>query len=92
MPTNPTQFPLPTVHMNGTGLQTLREDYDLADDKFQDFLDAWQKMEFNARDYYVNGPEHWQKATEARQEINKALRHLKAYLDAHREYLYSIDR
>jgi hypothetical protein len=78
--------------MNGTGLKTLREGYDLADDKLHDFLEAWQRMEFNARDYYTQGPEHWQKATEARQEINAKLREVKGYLDAHREHLYSIDR
>jgi hypothetical protein len=83
---------LPLVHMNGTGLKSLTEDYDLIDDKLHDFLESWQKMEFNARDYYPLGPEAWTKAVEARQEINKKLREVKAYIDAHREHLYSETR
>ena len=83
-----TEIQLPLVHMNGTGIKTLTEDYDAADDKLHDFMETWGKMEFNARDYYPHGPEAWTKALEARQEINAKIREIKNYINAHREHLY----
>ena len=79
---------LPLVHMNGTGIKTLTEDCDNASDKLRDFVDTWERMEFNARDYYPHGPEAWTKARDARDAINQKLRDVKDYIDAHREHLY----
>lgn len=83
-----TDLILPLVHMNGTGIKTLTEDYDAADDELRDFIDAWEKMEFNARDYYPHGPEAWTKARDARNAINAKICEIKQYIDAHREHLY----
>jgi hypothetical protein len=74
--------------MNGTGIKTLTEDYDNASDKLRDFVDTWERMEFNARDYYPHGPEAWTKARDARDAINAKIREIKQYIDAHREHLY----
>jgi hypothetical protein len=79
---------LPLVHMNGTGIKTLTEDYDNAGDKLRDFVDTWERMEFNARDYYPHGPEAWTKARDARDAINAKIREIEQYIDAHREHLY----
>jgi hypothetical protein len=83
---------LPLAHMNGTGLKSLREDYDLADDTLDNFIAAWERIEFNARDYYPLGPDAWTSALESRQAINRKLREVKAYIDAHREHLYSQEK
>ena len=82
------EIQLPLVHMNGTGIKTLTEDYDAAGEKLRDFIDTWGEMEFNARDYYPHGPEAWTKARDARDAINAKIREIKQYIDAHREHLY----
>jgi hypothetical protein len=79
---------LPLVHMNGTGIKTLTEDYDNAGDALHTFIDAWERMEFNARDYYPHGPEAWTQARDARDAINAKIREIEQYIDAHREHLY----
>lgn len=78
---------LPTIHLNGTGAQTLRDHYERADDALYEFIEAFQAIEFNARDYYVDGPEAWGKAVEARQEINRNICEIQYYIDAHRDGL-----
>jgi hypothetical protein len=79
----------PTVHMNGTGFDMLWEGYDAADDKLIELRDAFGQIEFNARDYYVQGPDAWNKAVEERQAINQKIRDIKDYLDEHRQALDS---
>lgn len=83
--------PLPLVHLNGTRKKTLLDGYDQAADKLHDFIEAWGGIEFNARDYYPNGPEAWTAARDARDEMNRHIRAVREYLDAHREHLYSFD-
>ena len=87
-----TDLQLPLVHLNGTGIKTLTEGYDDADDTLQGFIDSFGSIEFNARDYYPLGPEAWEKAVDARSEINQKIRDIKDYLDAHRAHLYSSAR
>jgi hypothetical protein len=87
-----TDLTLPIVHLNGTGIKTLTEDYSAADDALHSFIDAFGNIEFNARDYYPHGPDSWGKAVDARQEINQKIRDIKDYLDAHRAHLYSSKR
>lgn len=55
---------LPTVHMNGTPARMLLEGYDTAMEKLQDAMDAMSAIEFNARDYYVQGSDAFEKARE----------------------------
>ena len=80
---------LPLVHLNGTSVSDLREGYDNAAELLRDFLDAYGRIEFNARDYYPHGPDAYTKARDQRDAINLKLREVREYLDAHREYLYS---
>ena len=79
---------LPTNHSNGTSIRMLLEGYDPAAEALTDFIDAWGKIEFNARDYYVNGPECWPKALAEREEINRKIRDVRDYIQGIREYLY----
>lgn len=82
--TQETTLTLPTVHMNGTGYKTLSEDYEQADDAFRDFIKAFGKIEFNARDYYVQNPRAYAKARDERNAINLKILEIKTYIDAHR--------
>jgi hypothetical protein len=81
--------PLPTIHLNGTSRETLAEGYDAAEDALYDLIQAFGGIEFNARDYYVQGPTAWTAAVEARQEINRKIRDIREYIHAHRELLHS---
>ena len=79
---------LPLVHLNGTAIKTLMEDYDAADDALREFIKAWAKIEFNSRDYYPLGNHAWSEASDVRVEMNKKIREIKEYIDAHLAHLY----
>ena len=49
----------PTLHMNGTGYRMLIEGYENARQAVREALEALAKIEFNARDYYVQGDRPW---------------------------------
>lgn len=80
------QFPI--IHNNGTGRQMLQTDYDAAAEKLREFTEAFQGIEFNARDYYVKGPDAFTQAQEERREMFSHIRALDCYLTAIREHLY----
>lgn len=80
---------LPTLHSNGTSQKMLADGYDLAADKLYDFAKAWGAIEFNARDYYVQGPDAWTAALEEREAVNAKIREIKNYLDGMREHLHA---
>jgi hypothetical protein len=80
---------LPTIHLNGTSRKDLQESYDAVDDALHKLMDAWGRVEFNSRDYYVQGPEAFPKAQDERWAMANRIRELKEYVDAHREHLYS---
>ena len=50
-------YPLPTVHLNGTGKKRLLKDaeklHDALHDAYESVSDALQDSEFHGRDYYV---------------------------------------
>ena len=79
-----TDYPLPLVHSNGTGFKTLSEDYEIAADKLEEFIDAWANIEFNARDYYVIDSDAYSKARDKRDEMNARIRAIKEYILQHR--------
>ena len=68
--------PLPTIHMNGTSPEMLRDEYADARTKIADAHEKLASVEFNGRDYYPQGPEAW---TAAQDQYRK---HLKALSDA----------
>lgn len=79
--------PLPTVHMNGTSHKMLTQDYEDAYYALKTFTKAFGHIEFNARDYFVQGPEAWPAAAEARIEMNEKIRDLVKYIEDHLENL-----
>lgn len=80
---------LPTIHMNGTGRETLQRDHDEANARLGYFLEAWGEMTFHSRDYYVQGPDAWPAALEERQEINRKIADIRQYIQEHREHLHA---
>jgi hypothetical protein len=85
-----TTHTLPIVHMNGTSLEELTRGYDAIDDALESLKDAMSQLEFNARDYYLGGPEYWEKARDERLEVNGHVRAIMEWVGAHRSHLYSI--
>jgi len=49
----------PTIHSNGTSPEMLRRGYEDARVAVGKALEALEKIEFNARDYYPQGPGAW---------------------------------
>lgn len=75
---------LPTVSpLSGT--PALDADYALALFALQDAIKAFNKIEFNQRDYLTQSD--WDKAVEQRADIRAKLASAEAYLDTHLEHL-----
>lgn len=64
---------LPTIHMNGTPAKMLLEGYDELSFALLSAQDAFGKVEFNARDYYPQGPDAWGKARDEWTELQSQL-------------------
>jgi hypothetical protein len=82
-----TTTPLPTVHRNGTSRTDLAIGWNSAGKALRDFIKAYEQIEFNSRDYYVQGPEAWSVALEHRREMNLKIRELMDYVDDHCSHL-----
>lgn len=74
---------LPTVHLNGTGRKMLAEGYQRAYVAVQDAIRAFNEIEFNARDYYVQSDGAWPQARTERDCAASHLHQAHAYLEAH---------
>ena len=83
----PTTTPMPTVHMNGTSHKMLTEGYEDAYDALKTFTKAFGRIEFNARDYYVQEPNAWNDAVDARIDMNEKIRDILKYVEDHLESL-----
>lgn len=89
MTLTPRSYTLPSIHLNGTGKATLKEETHRAYRSVCDTLDVFCDITCNARDYYPQGPDAY---TRARQERDEALEHfgaIKQYLEAHLLHLSS---
>ena len=71
----------PTVHLNGTGFLNLWTEYENVAKAHRELERAFDRVEFNARDYYVQGPDAWTKARDERFAIQQKMRDIKDYLD-----------
>lgn len=47
---------LPTIHLNGSSPERLRDDYSTARNAVRAALRAVESIDFNGRDYYPQGP------------------------------------
>ena len=78
-------YPLPTVHLNGTGREMLSKGYSKAEHWVHVAIQSMAEIEFNARDYYVKGDGEFAKARAKRDEMLAKLREVREYLFAHME-------
>jgi hypothetical protein len=78
---------LPTIHLNGTSAKTLLAGYDAAYDALHAFQNVMREIEFNARDYYVDGPGSWEAACYARVAINQKIKDIETYITTHMMYI-----
>lgn len=76
---------------DGTGRQTLFDDYDLAEEKLRAFVGSFEAIEFNARDYYPQGEHAFLEAKEDRIVIEQKIHDIKKYLERHKEHIYHSD-
>jgi len=73
----------PTIHSNGTSHRELWAGYEAAYEAVRAAQDALGKIEFNARDYYVQDSEAYSKARDHRIEQLQALKSVEDYLLQH---------
>jgi len=73
----------PTIHLNGTSAKDLWQGYEAAYDAVRAAQEALGKIEFNARDYYVQDADAFTKARDHRNEQRQALANVEEYLLQH---------
>lgn len=77
---------LPVVHLNGTGKNTLTEEYQLAFDKLKEAIEAFNKTTFHQRDFYVSddaASSNYYSAQALRWKMQMIYKILADYLYAH---------
>lgn len=84
-----TDFTLPTLHLNGTGRNVLLAGYKDAYHCICTAHAAFSVIEFNARDYYVQGPDAYTRARTERYRMCNLFHELKHYLETHLAHLTS---
>lgn len=73
----------PTIHLNGTSAKDLWAGYEAAYNAILAAQEALGKIEFNARDYYVQDADAFTKAQDHRYEQRQALAQVEEYLLQH---------
>lgn len=76
-------FPLPTIHLNGSPRERLLADYHTAHKLLNAAADAFGDIDFNARNYYVQGDYAFNAARTERDRMREHFRALQQYLEAH---------
>ena len=79
---------LPTIHLNGTGAKSLAAGYDAAYDALRAFHNKMAEIEFNARDYYVDGLGSWEAACDSRVAINQKIKDIETYITTHMMHIH----
>lgn len=87
----PHDFPLPIVHANSTPIKKLHDGYENAHQALEEFIKAYDAIDFNPRDYCPQGPDPWSTAWEearnARMQRNTEIRRIRNYLQSHITHL-----
>ncbi len=72
---------VPTIHLNGTSKERLLIDYEKAHRAVNTAMDTLNQIEFNARDYYVQGPLAWSEAVQEMRVRFSMLAQIKSELE-----------
>jgi len=86
-PTMDRDYPLPTVHLNGTGRKALSDEYMAAYQAARRAFDALCDATCNARDYYTQSDNAYIQARSERDRQLENLRDLIRYIEAHVAHL-----
>ena len=81
MPAATTAYALPTIHLNGTGAQSLEEEYRAVRQAVSAAGDALAAATCNARDFYPQDPSAWQRARDERAEAFRLLQLVSDYAE-----------
>lgn len=73
---------LPTIHLNGTGAKTLLEEYTALAEAIESATTALERATCNARDFYPQGNDAWNRAKDERREMFQKLEDLQGYASA----------
>jgi hypothetical protein len=76
---------LPTIHLNGTGANTLLGEYSAAHVAIEAALDALAAATCNPRDFYPQEPGAWERARAEREEAMRQLKQASDYAAAWQE-------
>jgi len=72
---------LPTIHLNGTGADSLYAEYRAVRKAITAAADALAAATCNARDFYPQDPGNWQQARSEREEAFKLLQQVSDYAE-----------
>ncbi|CAB4186567.1 hypothetical protein UFOVP1329_31 [uncultured Caudovirales phage] len=84
-----TTMTLPTIHLNGTGKETLIKEIDQAYDSISQMMGDFARITCHARDYYPQGEDAYPAARQQRQEMFDKLVEVNTYIDELRYHLHS---
>ena len=73
---------IPTLHLNGTGATTLRDEYAAAYDAIEQAIRTLGDATSNARDFYPQGPNAYWLHRKERDEAFVKLREVQSYIEA----------
>ena len=80
-------FPLPVIHMNGTGAEELMAGYENIYDCIVKLQAAMEKCIPHGRDYYPLGDQHYAEAVNERDKHSKAVNDFNHYILHHMVHL-----
>jgi hypothetical protein len=72
---------LPTIHLNGTGAQSLEEEYRAVRQAVSAAVDKLEKATCNARDFYFQEPGAYKRARSERDEAFRLLQLVSDYAE-----------
>ena len=76
-----TEPTMPTIHLNGTGADSLQQEYRAARRAITAAADALAAATCNARDFYPQEPGAWERARAERQEAFRLLQLVSDYAE-----------
>jgi hypothetical protein len=75
-------YALPTIHLNGTGAQSLADEYRAFRRTVTAAAAALEVATCNARDFYPQGGDAWEQARKDRADAYRKLAELQEYAEA----------